>query len=293
MKTKIFVLLAFVMYSYVLPAENVTLSLFEAIQKKMVTVDIKGRGYTGENNFGHYGKCIYLKIRNLNAKPLTLSVETGRKLTCIFDSVQDMMVAKSETFNLAANGSSDFTINAFCTQKNDRSPGETSVFKLDAMTEGYLNQLALLIENLGLLDNTGQQAVWVLTDSLSPNMISGKDAEKVKKLKDFVTFAVASMKAERNTKFMYDYSFPDKTDKGFILKGEINWDMPYSGLVSLTIYDNHNKKIKVIFNEKMYRSGFQTFDYNLQNLSLQQNELYWLRIDGCGKRLKEVAVKME
>jgi hypothetical protein len=293
MKRKMFVVFSLVICSYLLSAETLSMGLFEAIQKKMVKVDIKGRGVTTENSSGHYGKCIFLKIKNLLAQPLDLNVETGRRLTCVYDSVQDMMVAKAEMFALGPNGSSDFTINAFCTQKHDRSPGESSVFRLDGMTEGYLHELALLIESLGCIDNTGQQAVWVLTDSISPGEITGKDAAKVKKLKDFVIFAIANMKNQKSTQFMYDYSFPDKTDKGFLLKGEINWDMPYSGLVSLTIYDNHNQKIKVIFDERLYRSGFQTFDYNLSNIAFKENELYWLRVEGCGKKLKELAVKME
>jgi hypothetical protein len=293
MKTKIFVLIALLFCSYVLTAENLSFSLFEAIQKKMVKVDIKGRGYTSDNSYGHYGKCIFVKVKNLTNQSLNLSLETGRRLTCVHDSIQDMMVAKSEMFALGPNGSSDFTINAFCTQKHDRSPGESSIFKLDGMSEGYLHELSLLIESLGMLDNTGQTAVWVLTDSVSPNEIRGSDAAKVKKLKDFVLFAIGNMKTERATGFMYDYSFPEKTEKGFSLRGEINWEMPYSGLVSLTIYDNHNQKIKVLFDERLFRPGFQTFSYNLTNLSLKENEMYWLRVDGCGKRLKELAVKME
>jgi hypothetical protein len=293
MKTKIFVLIPFLFCSYVLSAEILSFSLFEALQKKIVKVDIKGRGVTSDNSNGHYGKCILVKIKNLTNDPLNLCLETGRRLTCVYDSIQDMMVAKSEMFALGPGSSHDFTINAFCTQKHDRSPGETSTFTMDGMSEGYLHQLSLLIESLGTLDNTGQQAVWVLTDSISPNEITGSDAVKVKKLRDFVEFAIANMKAERTLGFIYDYSFPDKSEKGFSLKGEINWEMPYSGLVSLTIYDNHNKKIKVLFDERMYRSGFQTFDYDLKDLSLNEHELYWLRVDGCGKKLKELAVKME
>ncbi|MEI6851985.1 MAG: hypothetical protein WCL06_04045 [Bacteroidota bacterium] len=293
MKTKLFVLIPLLICSYVLQAEILSLSLFEAIQKKMVKVDIRGLGYSSENSHGHYGKCITMNITNLVSQALQLNVETGRRLTCVYDSIQDMMVAKNEMFALGPNGSSDFTISAFCTQKHDRSPSETSHFTLDGMSEGYLHELSLLIESLGCFDNTGQNAVWVLTDSISPDQISGEDAAKVKKLKEFVVYAVSHMKEEKTVGFIYDYSFPDKTEKGFTLKGEINWDMPYSGLVSLTIYDNHNQKVKVLFDERLYKSGFQTFDYNLADLKLKENELYWLRVDGCGKRLKEVAVKMD
>jgi hypothetical protein len=293
MKTKNFVLIALLFCSYVLSAETLSLGLSDAIQKKMVKVDIKGRGVTSDNSYGHYGQCILVKVKNLMDQPLNLNLETGRRLTCVYDSIQDMIVAKSEMFALGANGNCDFTINAFCTQKHDRSPGTTSTFRLDGMSEGYLRELSLLIESLGSLDNTGQMAIWVLTDSISPNEITGSDASKVKKLKDFVVFALSNMKAERIKGYIYDYSFPDKNEKGFSLKGEINWEMPYSGILSLTIYDNYNHKVKVLFYERLYRSGFQTFDYYLTNLSLKENELYWLRVNGCGKRLKEVAVKME
>ena len=293
MKTKIFVLIPFLFCSYVLPSEIHSLNLFEACQKNLVKLEINGRGVTSDNSSGHYGKCIFVKVKNLTNEALNLSLETGRRLTCVYDSIQDMMVAKSEMFALGPNVSHDFTINAFCTQKHDRSPGETSTFRLDGMSKGYLHELSLLIESLSTLDNPGQQAVWVLTDSVSPSEIKGSDAAKVKKLRDFVEFAIANMKGEREAGYIYDYSFPDKNEKGYSLKGEINWEMPYSGLVSLTIYDNQNKKIKVVFDERMYRSGFQTFDYDLKDLSLKDHELYWLRVDGCGKRLKEVAVKME
>jgi hypothetical protein len=57
MKTKIFVLIPFLFCSYVLSAEILSFSLFEALQKKMVKVDIKGIGITSDNSNGHYGKC--------------------------------------------------------------------------------------------------------------------------------------------------------------------------------------------------------------------------------------------
>jgi hypothetical protein len=293
MKTKIFVLLLLSFSCSIITAETLTFNLFDAIQRKMVKADFKGRGFAPDNTYNHYGKCIFLKIKNLTPQPLKLSLETGRKLTCVYDSIQNMMVAKSDLFELPANGISDYTIYAFCTEQHDRGPGESSIYNLDDMSQGYLKEVALLIESLGAFDDSGQQAVWVLTDNNSPSNIRGANAEKVKKLKDFVEYAIKNMKEEKSSDFIYDYSYPERNGNGFTLKGEINWEMPYSGLVSLTIYDNHNKKIKVIFDEKIYRSGFQAFKYNLENLSLNENELYWLRVDGCGKRLKEVAVKME
>jgi len=292
MKKSIFVMLLLVFSAGISTKATNSMSLFEAVKKKLVEVKFCGKGYTAENT-SYYGKCISLQIKNICSQNLELNVEAGRRLRCVYDSIQDMMISHTQMFALAPNQSSDYTINAFCTQKHDRAPSETSIFNLDGMSEGYLYQLVQLIETLGCQDNTGQQAVWVLTDSISSSNITGTDEAKVKKLKDFVEFAVASMKKERSAGVMYDYSFPDKTNTGFSIKGEINWNMPYTSFVSLTIYDNSNNKIITLFTEKPYKSGLQSYYYSLYNTDFKEGELYWLRVEGCGKRLKEVAIKME
>ncbi|MEI6122628.1 MAG: hypothetical protein WCQ95_03285 [Bacteroidota bacterium] len=293
MKKFISILLLLVLSAGISTKATNALSLFEAVKNKMVTVTLAGRGYSVENGTSHYGKCISLEIKNLTSQSLELKVEVGRRLKCVYDSIQDMMISRSEMFALAPYAKYDYTINAFCTQKHDRAPGETSFYDLSSMSEGYLFQLAQLIESLDCQNNTGQQAVWVLTDSISPNDITGADASKVKKLKDFVEFALASSKKQGISGMMYDYSFPDKTTAGFAIKGEINWNMPYTSFVTITIYDNQNNKVAILFAEKPYKTGFQTYNYDLTNTAFKEGELYWLRVEGCGKRLKELAIKME
>ncbi len=293
MKKTIFVMLLLIFHAGIILHASNSIPLFDAIKKKMVSVKIKGRGYTSDNSSAHYGKCVSLKIRNLTSQPLNVNMEAGRRLKCVYDSVQDMLVSRSDMYALAPNASGDFTISAFCSQKHDRAPSESSIFDISSMSEGYLYELAVLIESLACFDNTGQQAVWVLTDSISPNNISGADAAKVKKLKDFVTFAMAHGTPEKQYGFTYDYSFPNKSNSGFIIKGEVNWNMPYTSFVTISVYDNQNTKIATIFAEKPYKPGYQTYTYDLANTTFKEGELYWLRVEGCGKCLKELAIKME
>jgi len=293
MKKLMLFVFSLVLCSGIFASETATTSLFDAVQKKLVKVVFKGRGYTSDNGSSHYGKCISLYIKNISSQRLELKLEAGRKLKCFKDTVQDMIVSKTEMFALGPGGSSDYTINAFCTQKHEHSPGVTNAFDMQGMAGGYLYELIQLIESLDCQDNAGQQAVWVLTDSISPDNVTGGDAEKAKKLKKFVEFAIGKIKANKASGVIYDYSFPDKTNEGFKITGEINWTMPYSGTVTLSVYDNKGKKVVDIFTGVHYKSGFQSFNYELANTMFREGEMYWLKVASGGQWLKELAITMK
>ncbi|MDD4214135.1 MAG: hypothetical protein PHR81_04935 [Bacteroidales bacterium] len=293
MKKIFYAIFSVIIFGAIAQAKTVSYTLSEAIQKKLVKAVFKGRGFTSNAGSSHYGKCISLSLKNLTSQRLEINLETGRELRSFNDSVQDMIISQSEVFALGPNGSSDYTINAFCTEKHETSPKESSIYQMGRMTSGYLYELVLLIETLGCQDNMGQKAVWVLTDSISSDEISGGDVAKAKKLKDFVDFALKKIKGGKMDGYIYDYPFPEKTAEGFKVSGEINWTMPYNANVSLAIYDNKGKKVADIFTNILYKSGFQSYEYEIANTFFREGELYWLRVEGCGQRLKELAVKME
>ncbi len=293
MKKFILFVFSLVLSSGIFAGETVSTSLFDALQKKLVKVVFKGRGYSSENRSAYYGKCISLQLKNVSSQRLNLTLEAGRKLHSGRDSAQDMIVSQSEVFALGPGGSSDFTINAFCIEKSEPSPKESTVYTMAAMADGYLLQLVQLLESLGCQDNMGQQAVWVLTDNASPDNVKGNDHMKEKKLRDFVEFALRKIKGGKPEGVIYDYSFPDKMDGGFIIAGQINWDMPYSGTVTLGVYDNKGKKVADIFTGVPYKSGFQTYTYELASVLFREGELYWLKVVSNGERLKEVAITMK
>lgn len=282
-----------VMSSCIFAGETASYTLFDAIQKNLVRVLFKGRGITSENSSSHYGRCITLNVKNMSAQRLELKLEAGRKLKCYKDSVQNMMVSQTEVFALGPGNTSDFTINAFCTQKRASGPGPKNAYSMQGLADGYLYELVQLIESLGCQDNMGQQAVWVLTDSISPENITGSDAAKAKKLRNFVEFALKRVKTEKVGGYIYDYSFPDKTNKGYKIKGEINWTMPYTETVTLSVYDNKGKKVADIFAGMPFKSGFQTYDYDYANNTFRDGDMYWLRLISGGTMLKEVAITMK
>lgn len=265
-------------------------TLSEAIAKKMIKVTIKGGNYeTGSSSY--YGKCISMTIKNLTQGALNLTLENGRKLKCTYDSVQDMLVTKSEVFALGGLSEHEYKVYAMCSQKHDRCPSTTSVFNLSEVANGYLLQLTQLIEKLNAHDRTGQSAVWVLTDGDDPNNVTGSDTMVVRSLKGLLAKARATVK--RDEKFIYDYSFPQVTNGAFKIEGDFVWQMQYAGKVSLWIYDNSGNKLSSIFLNKYYDRGTQTFHYSVQDPEFRPGEMYWIRLMADRTKLKEVAVTMD
>jgi hypothetical protein len=268
-------------------AASLSISLEEALKKKLVTATILGKGC-------YYGQSVKLKLKNISNQNLSISLEAGRRLNCVYDSVQDMLVTKSEMLALLPSQTKEFTIYAMCCEKSNRTPSETSTYNLGAMANSALMNLAILIEKLNVQDLTGVKAVWVISDGISPDEITGSDETTVKALKEYV-MAVANKRkpAERDPNIIYDYSYPTLEGEVFTIEGDFDWEMPTPGFVSLYIYDNNGKQVKVVFQDLSATSGLQSYHYKVSDATFQFGELYWIRMKQNNRTIKELAVKME
>ena len=267
-----------------------TYTLDEALRRHYLTAEITGRGSTPENYSAHHGKCILIKMKNLTSQNLNISIEPGRNLKCVYDSIQNMLVAGSELMALAPWQSKEFTIYAFCSEKSDKSPGETSKYELAALSDAYMVQLIRLIQKHQVFNGTGQAAVWVLTDDANPDDITGSDASVVKELRDFV----ANVKERRKEEgYIYDYSFTEFNKEPGTLEGEINWDMESGGWATLGLYDNDGKKIREFFSDVPYTRGYHEYHYKHTDAAMIPGQRYWIRLYINNRKFKELSIFME
>lgn len=268
-----------------------TYTLEEALKKKLVTAVIQGNQYETSS---YYGKCIKLKLRNASTQSLSLRLESGRRLNCDYDSVQDMLITQSEMFALLPSQTQEFSIYAMCCEKSNHSPQKGTTYNLGAMADASLVQLARLIEQLNAQDYAGQRAVWVVTDGADPEAISSDNPEITQALKEFVmNLSKAPKVVEREPGFIYDYSYPKIEGDQFTVEGEFNWEMPVQSNVSLYLYDNSGNRLLVIFQDMPYTTGLQSYHYKVTSDALKSGNLYWIRMKQNGKTLKELAVTMD
>ena len=103
-----------------LPAQ--VLDVAEAVKKGLLSVAAEGVG-------GHSGECLKLKLQNKSKKKLEVRVPAGQIFEASDSSLQNLMVAKEETFFVEAGKTWLGNLFGFCVEASDGSPGFMSLLE--------------------------------------------------------------------------------------------------------------------------------------------------------------------
>src|SRR5262245_50301047 len=68
------------------------ISVKDAIDKRMVAASVKSQA--GNSGSTHIGECIILKLKNLTATELVITVEPGRRLAPFYEGSQTLIVTQ-------------------------------------------------------------------------------------------------------------------------------------------------------------------------------------------------------
>jgi len=276
MKKLFFVLIAIIISN----AANATfekITLEQAIKNKWVKANIAGKG-------GHCGKCIKFKIQNLTTRSFNINIETGRKLICDFDSVQNMMVTQAEMLSLAPYGKSEIDVNAMCIQKKHRSPSSTSFYKPGELATGNLFQLAKLLELNKYQDYVGQRAVWVLTDKAELADVKGSNEDQNKKLQDFLMNALKMAKLDDNVPKLSDHM------DEYYISGVVTFELTKQENGSIQVFDKNGNMISVLCDNEPFNEGYNKYDFRLVNPAIKKDNTYFVRLTINGNKIKEISM---
>jgi len=250
-------------------------SLKIACDNKLVKLNIHGTSQS-------HGECMQIEVTNLTNKALNLTLETGRKFICTSDTTsQNMMVTQELLISLNGKEKKTYTAYAFCIQKAHSTPDYDSYYKIGPMAEGYLLQLARLIEKYHYQDYAAQQALWrVIDKGDSAKLYLGTaNIEEANALKRFVTLAKA------NRPIFTEFLFPGEDDKqnfltrtGYNISGEIRWEMENEGYASLAVYDEKGNHITDIFLKKEYEEGTQLCSFKVVSCLIEPDKKYIVRL---------------
>lgn len=251
------------------------ISLFDAVAKKYVTAKITGTGYTSGSS-SHYGECMKIELGNLSYISLEILLETGRKLIPVNDSVQTMIITKEMMITLLPKETKTIFEFAMCIEKPDLPPSPKRKFNVGEMAGGKLLQLTKLIEKHNYQDNTGQQAVWVVSNSLPVSSVSSYDSAKVKVLRSFFTGETVS-----NTYFI--------NSSGATIHGKFTWNMDKQGTVSIVVLNDSGFEIGEILCKKKYDKGSQTYNFQYTGCLIEPNKVYKVRLKIQDYTIEELA----
>jgi len=273
MKKKILVLLIVAIILPAMASSQKKIKLFQAIKNKMVKAKINGNGN------GHYGKCVDVSLENLTSQTLNIDVETGQKFICAGDTAQDLMVTQAAAVALGPWKKESEPVYAMCIKKHRNAPKLNTSYNIGGLAEGYLLELAIIIEKHSIQDMGGQAAVWVLTDSASMENVSGTSKENILLLTTFLKNAI------------YEAThMPDPLMTEYYISGVLAFELNAESTGSVFAYDKTGKQISVLCKNMPFKEGANKYDFRLVNPAIKKDNQYFVRLIIGEKIVKEISL---
>ena len=121
-----------------------------------LSVEVLGAG-------GIYGDCIETVFTNELGEPVTVLVPIGTRLLPETQRTQIMVTAGNELLEVAP-GDSEFLVKGFCSLHSASSPSTGVRFSFFEMADEDMMRVLRNIYEAGAFDQTGQNALWYVTD---------------------------------------------------------------------------------------------------------------------------------
>lgn len=275
----------------VIASAETTYPLSEALQKKLVSVQISGARPDTSMVYSssHHGPCLAMTLVNKSGTNLKLQMDYGFKLVPGDSSYQTMLLTRAFTANLSAGQKKDYRLYAMCSEAHDKGPSPIAAFSIGARATGYLLGLSELIHRKNYQTDAAQNAVWCLTDNYDLHSIYSDDTTMMYDLRRFVAKAKGLSLSK-----IYEVSTtnpaPVYTTRT-IYSGSIGYSIagmrPVKVMIALFDEDNHMKTIYV--NNELQREGIYNYSYRVSSEEMNDKKHY-VRLFRDGKLEEEVAI---
>ena len=260
------------------------LDIADAIKKGFVTVSSEGSG-------GHSGECLKLHLNNKSKKKLEVRVPAGQIFEAGDSSLQNLMVAKEETFLVESGASKVGKLFGFCIEASDGSPGDGSAFKLGKLADGNLLKMAKYLNDNKLHENpSAQYAVWAVSD-----------ADRLEGIGDpTLTKFVADMLGKPMPEYHIQYQTPPQDRQlpgqpanwreAFAMNGLFYYELQGDKTVDFGLYDESGKLIHSMFKNRLQKRGQHKFRFEFEISGLEKGK-YYAKLTTRGQVIKELAVE--
>lgn len=258
-----------------------TLSLNEAIAQGLVTVEIASN--PGKTN-SHFGNCLKVELTSKAQEKLQILIQAGRFIMPDDTSVQRMMVTRDGAIEVAPGQSASHELYAMCTEKYKSGPARANSFSVGMMATGVLQKLAGFLSENDIQDMQGQDAVWVITDNISPHVLCGTETGEL--LTGFLT-EHAHITAPDCTQDVFTPPPPQIQMNGSM---SFTWDGDAEVLIG--VFNEAGELVKTVVKDEV--SGYHQYSYEYQfSLPADNTEGgYVLRLNVGGKTIKEQPIQI-
>jgi hypothetical protein len=226
------------------PVKTELIDIHEAVAKDWIKVEIISKG-------DYSGKCMAVVITPLKPNKYTISIPAGTHFIAENDPEQDIFVVEDQICAMTtAKEEQTFSVEGFCSQHDDSSPDEGSLFKMTKTKDAKLIELAKFINGKGYSDGTKQNAIWAVSDEETIAAIFENDKEEVKELRNYVCDLTErpnpwynSVQEYRITETRHIESSPVE------IVGMLEYEVKEAGKMRLSVYKSNGELVRDIFKD--------------------------------------------
>lgn len=249
-----------------LSAHQSKFTLQEALDKKLVKVEVKSLGT-------YQGYCMELTIHNLTKSTAEFIIEAGRRLNSVEEEFQDILIVKQEQMNLKANEKKTIQVKGYCCQAANRCPNTKSIYGINKMADSSLIKLARYLSDNEFGQEEEQEAVWAISEGRSAANIATKDDSLVQPLRMYVAslkgeilpwYRVVSQKTLSRSNYI--------TSVPVLLRGEIAYNVTEPTYITLSIKDETGLEVGIIKSQWVLPKNNAVYQVDLPLVQLSKGK---------------------
>lgn len=266
----VFTFLLFIFIVFNASAKKDTVAISKAFLKKIIKLDIKGKG-------GYQGECLSMKIKNNSADSILIFIEAGWRFDSSDSTMQDILVVKDQYLPLAKKQEKTFGVEGFCCQAHKAGPAEKSKFAIGDSAKGQLRTIAKYLSKIKVSIDNLQHAIWVVSDNNDLSSVEDDGTDASKKLREFIAKLKGIQVPFYNTKYKVEPG-PAFSGKPKNITAKLNYSINNDlALVMANIRDEAGTIVKSFILQKGAMRGEYTFDMDWDVSNMTKGK-YTIRI---------------
>ena len=270
MKTvALLIILIFSVSNTPFPTATSTYDFLDALEKNLITSEV-----IGNEDSPHYVQPLMITLSNTTDTSLMVTIPNGQTFSS--DSVQDLIITRTELITLAPKESKTLPLYAMCTQQNESGANVMETYTPGSLATGDLADLAQEIESRNDFNTLGQYSIWAITDGVHLNTISGFDKEEALYLKTFT----ANLLNVPVPEYDADDYLTNYNDDGLITRsatGKFKFYFSSESAVTIAMFDENDIVVRELYNNPFTPKGNHDLEFKF-DMEIYRDEIYYVRL---------------
>jgi hypothetical protein len=225
------------------PVKTEAIDIHEAVAKDLIKVEAISKG-------DYSGQCMAVVISPIKSNKYVVNIPAGTHFIAENDPEQDIFVVEDQILAMTTKEAQTFSVEGFCSQHDDSSPSEGSLFKMTKSKDAKLVELANFIKGKGYSEDTKQSAIWAVSDGETIAAIFEEDKEEVKELRDYVCDITERPNPWYNSVQEYTVTETRHIESSPVeIVGKLEYEVKEKGKMRLSVYKADGELVRDIFKD--------------------------------------------